>query len=90
MEGKLVKYFSQQLATKATLNAQKTGDMSVIAHYPSLPQWLKVVGITKEFAQILENKVQTLEALKDKTQGELNNLLYVVRTFLVRLLQQPK
>jgi kinase suppressor of Ras 2 len=82
LEGKLIKHFSQQLATKATLNAQKHGDVSAIAHYPSLQQWLKVVGITKESADILESRVRSLECLKEKTDSELNRLLLQVNQSL--------
>lgn len=75
LEGKLIKHFSQQLATKAALNSQKNCDASVIGHYPNLQQWLKVVGITKESADILENRVRSLDSLKEKTDSELNRVL---------------
>ena len=78
LEGNVIKHFSQQLATKATLNAQRHADMSGIAQYPSLSQWLKVVGITKESADILENRVRSLDNLKEKTDSELNRLLLQV------------
>ena len=44
LEGKLIKHFSKQLATKAALSAQKIGDINCLSHYPSLSQWLRVVG----------------------------------------------
>lgn len=78
LEGKLIKHFSKQLATRATLSGQKVCDISAISQYPSLNQWLKVVGITKDSADILESRVNSLDALKDKTDSELNRLLLQV------------
>lgn len=64
------------------MSAQKHGDIACIAHYPSLNQWLRVVGITKESADILESRVNSLEALKEKTDSELNRLLLQVNVHL--------
>ena len=82
LEGKLIKHFSQQLATKATLNAHARDghgiDTSVISKYPSLSHWLKVVGITKESADILESHYKSLHALMPVSSIELNRLLLTV------------
>ena len=84
LEGKLIKHFSEQLATKAALSAQKR-DISCISHYPSLNQWLKVVGITKESAEIIERNVETLEELKTKKDVDLNRYLIQVCNFFYEI-----
>lgn len=78
LEGKLVKHFSKQLATRASLVASERS-LPEIAKYPSLQQWLKVVGINKESVDVLESRVSSLDCLKEKTDSELNRLLLQAR-----------
>ena len=92
LEGKLIKHFSEQLAIKAALSAQKDKDVSCISQYPKLSQWLKVVGVTKESAQAIERSVSSLDALKEKSDSELNRFLLQVGTLISRkiCLKVPK
>ena len=78
LEGKLIKHFSEQLAIKAALSAQKDKDVSCISQYPKLSQWLKVVGVTRESALAIERSVSSLDALKEKSDSELNRFLLQV------------
>ena len=73
LEGKLIKNFSHQLATKAKLSLHN-GDLSELTRYPSLELWLKVVGITEESRELLEAHVRNLDALMDRT-ADLNRWL---------------
>ena len=73
LEGKLIKNFSHQLATKAKLSLHN-GDLSGLTRYPSLDLWLKVVGITEESRELLEAHVRNLDALMDRT-ADLNRWL---------------
>ena len=84
LEGKLIKHFSEQLAIKAALSAQKDKDVSCISQYPKLSQWLKVVGVTKESAQAIERSVSSLDALKEKSDSELNRFLLQVSDLISR------
>ena len=77
LEGKLIKHFSQQLATKARLSRHGI-DTKEVDRYPSLSHWLKVVGITKESADILESRYRSLDALMPVNSSELNRLLLTV------------
>ena len=92
LEGKLIKHFSEQLAIKAALSAQKDKDVSCISQYPKLSQWLKVVGVTKESAQAIERSVSSLDALKEKSDSELNRFLLQVSNLISRkiCLKVPK
>ncbi|PSN43929.1 hypothetical protein C0J52_03779 [Blattella germanica] len=63
LEGKLIKLFSRQLVTKAKL--QEDGLSSERKHVPSLQQWLQ--GVCQ--------KVGTLEALQEKSEHDLRNIL---------------
>ena len=78
LEGKLIKHFSQQLATKARLSRHGI-DTKEVDRYPSLSHWLKVVGITKESADILESRYRSLDALMPVNPSELNRLLLTVK-----------
>lgn len=75
LEGKLIKHFSKQLATRAALTPVQAATVPEISRFPSLAQWLTVVGITKDSSDIIQSRVTTLESLKDKTDSELNRLL---------------
>ncbi|KAM0728626.1 Kinase suppressor of Ras 1 [Formica fusca] len=70
LEGKLIKLYSKQLVTKAKLN-----DLAEMRQYPSLQQWLRVVGLTQESIQMVCNKACSLEALKEKSEHELSSML---------------
>eukprot|EP00095_Tigriopus_kingsejongensis_P004556 maker-scaffold1671_size31647-snap-gene-0.10 protein:Tk04556 transcript:maker-scaffold1671_size31647-snap-gene-0.10-mRNA-1 annotation:"kinase suppressor of ras 1" len=75
LEGKLVKLFSQQLALRASLSHQDCELYPWLKDYPSLAQWLMVVGITAESQMAILSRWSTLEQLKEKTEPELNRLL---------------
>ena len=78
----MIKHFSQQLAVKASLNSHRHGiDTKEIEGYPSLSDWLKVVGITKESADVLEVRYRSLDALMPVNPSELNRQLLTVRIF---------
>ena len=71
LEGKLIKHFSQQLAMRAAFpgSAQM---FPALEKYPSLSQWLMVVGITAESKRAIASRVNTLEQLKEKTDSGEN------------------
>ncbi|XP_064092087.1 kinase suppressor of Ras 2-like isoform X3 [Macrobrachium nipponense] len=74
LEGKLVKLFSLQLVTKRHLPP----DVSLpkeLQLYPSLKQWLQVVGLCKDSVNGICQRVLTLEALLEKRENELRNIL---------------
>lgn len=73
LEGKLIKLYSCQLVTKAKL--QKDTLLSERRQVPSLQQWLQVVGLSPESIRGVCQKVRTLEALQEKSDHELRNLL---------------
>ena len=56
LEGKLIKHFSKQLATRAALNQSQLASVPEISRFPSLSQWLAVVGITKDSADVIQVK----------------------------------
>ena len=56
LEGKLIKHFSKQLATRATLTPSQVSTVPDIARFPSLSQWLAVVGITKDSSDVIQVK----------------------------------
>lgn len=68
LEGKLIKLYALQLTTKAKLPSERK-------HVPSLEQWLQVVGLSPESVRGVCQKVVTLEALQDKSEHELRNIL---------------
>ncbi|XP_014211484.1 kinase suppressor of Ras 2 isoform X2 [Copidosoma floridanum] len=73
LEGKLIKLYSKQLVTKEKLvNESLSTEME---QFPSLKQWLQVVGLTPESIQLVCSKTSTLEALKEKSEHELGSLL---------------
>ncbi|XP_034951700.1 kinase suppressor of Ras 2 [Chelonus insularis] len=73
LEGKLIKLYSKQLVTKAKLAVDSLPPE--MRQYPSLPQWLRVVGLTPESIRIVCAKAHTLEALKEKSERELSSIL---------------
>ncbi|EZA49190.1 kinase suppressor of Ras 2 isoform X2 [Ooceraea biroi] len=72
LEGKLIKLYSKQLVTKAKLADSLPTEMR---QYPSLQQWLRVVGLTQESIQMVCSKANSLEALKEKSEHELGSML---------------
>ena len=59
LEGKLIKHFSKQLATKASLSSEQFAAVErSISVYPSLAQWLAVVGVSSESASVIMSKVK--------------------------------
>ncbi|PNF39105.1 hypothetical protein B7P43_G04148 [Cryptotermes secundus] len=73
LEGKLIKLFARQLMTKAKL--QDDILPSERKHVPSLEQWLQVVGLSAESIQGVCQRVGTLEALQERSEHELRNIL---------------
>lgn len=73
LEGKLIKLYSKQLVTKAKLTADSLP--AEMRQYPSLQQWLRVVGLTQESIQMVCSKANSLEALKEKSDHELGSML---------------
>ncbi|XP_023345245.1 kinase suppressor of Ras 2 [Eurytemora carolleeae] len=71
LEGKLVKHFSEQLAVKYGLGANN----SDFVYFPSLSQWLQVVGVSCDTKDAICQRVRSLEDLKDKTECELKRIL---------------
>ncbi|XP_071515006.1 kinase suppressor of Ras 2-like isoform X2 [Panulirus ornatus] len=74
LEGKLVKLFSHQLVTKRHLPTGVPLPLE-LQLYPSLKQWLQVVGLSKDSIYGLGQRVATLEALLEKRENELRNIL---------------
>jgi len=72
LEGKLVKHFSEQLAVKYGLGSQNSSDF---VYFPSLSQWLQVVGVSEDTKDAIQTRVRSLEDLKDKTECELKRIL---------------
>ena len=59
VEGKLIKHFSKQLATKAGLTPeQMTLVQDEVNQYPSLDLWLSVVGTSPQSAKCIQSKVK--------------------------------
>ncbi|XP_063222865.1 kinase suppressor of Ras 2 [Bacillus rossius redtenbacheri] len=73
LEGKLIKLYSRQLVTKAKLPEESLP--SEMRHFPSLRQWLQVVGLSPESVHTVCQSVGSLEALQEKTDRELCGLL---------------
>ncbi|XP_076626206.1 kinase suppressor of ras isoform X3 [Colletes latitarsis] len=73
LEGKLIKLYSKQLVTKAKLAVESLP--AEMRQYPSLQQWLRVVGLTQESIQMVCSKANSLEALKEKSEHELGSML---------------
>ncbi|KAI4484473.1 hypothetical protein M0804_007039 [Polistes exclamans] len=73
LEGKLIKLYSKQLVTKAKLAVESLP--AEMRQYPSLQQWLRVVGLTQESIQVVCSKANSLEALKEKSEHELDTIL---------------
>eukprot|EP00092_Neocalanus_flemingeri_P041743 GFUD01045464.1.p1 GENE.GFUD01045464.1~~GFUD01045464.1.p1 ORF type:complete len:922 (-),score=231.77 GFUD01045464.1:277-3042(-) len=71
LEGKLIKQFSEQLAVKNGLGASA----SDLVYFPSLSQWLKVVGVSSDTNDAIRSRVRSLEELKDKPECELRRIL---------------
>lgn len=74
LEGKLIKLYSKQLVTKAKLALEESLPAEM-KQYPSLQQWLRVVGLTQESIQMICSKANSLEALKEKSEHELGSML---------------
>lgn len=74
LEEKLVKLFSSILITKRKLPPGATLP-SELLNYPSLKQWLQVVGLGKESVQGMVNQVGTVEALLKKSEHEQRNII---------------
>jgi len=74
LEGKLIKQFSEQLAVKSGLGASAS-DLGKLVYFPSLSQWLKVVGVSSDTNDAIRSRVRSLEELKDKTECELRRIL---------------
>ncbi|KAK0160339.1 hypothetical protein PV328_007762 [Microctonus aethiopoides] len=73
LEGKLIKLYSKQLVTKAKLTVEALP--LEMRQYPSLPQWLRVVGLAPESIRAVCTKAHTLESLKEKSERELSTML---------------
>ncbi|XP_078045030.1 kinase suppressor of ras isoform X2 [Augochlora pura] len=73
LEGKLIKLYSKQLVTKAKLAVESLP--AEMRQYPSLQQWLRVVGLTQESIKMVCSKANSLEALKEKSEHELGSML---------------
>ena len=71
LEGKLIKQFSEQLSVKYGLGAHGAD----LVYFPSLSQWLVVVGVSSETNDAIKSRVKSLEELKDKTECELKRIL---------------
>ena len=71
LEGKLIKQFSEQLAVKYGLGSHAAD----LQYFPSLSQWLTVVGVSTETNDAIKSSVKSLEQLKDKTECELKRIL---------------
>nr|XP_027236009.1 LOW QUALITY PROTEIN: kinase suppressor of Ras 2-like [Penaeus vannamei] len=74
LEGKLVKLFSLQLVTKRHLPSGVPLPRE-LQLYPSLKQWLQVVGLCKDSVIGMCQRVSTLEGLLEKRENELRNIL---------------
>ncbi|XP_050722280.1 kinase suppressor of Ras 2-like isoform X2 [Eriocheir sinensis] len=74
LEGKLVKLFSQQLVIKRRLPVGVVLPLE-LQLYPSLKQWLQVVGLCKDSIHGLCQRIPTLEGLLEKRENELRNIL---------------
>lgn len=61
--------FSNQLVTKLKLRS------SCEVHFPSLTQWLQVVGLSKSSIQGLCQKISSVEELQEKSEHELKTIL---------------
>lgn len=75
LEEKLVMGFSLQLVTKRKLPPGAILP-SELQNFPSLKQWLQVVGLSKESVQGMCTQVVTLEGLLKKTEHEQRNIIY--------------
>ncbi|XP_021926859.1 kinase suppressor of Ras 2 isoform X2 [Zootermopsis nevadensis] len=73
LEGKLIKMYAHQLMTKAKMKDDT--QFAELEHIPSLQQWLRVVGLGPESILCVCQKVETLEALQEKSEHELRNIL---------------
>ncbi|XP_011500487.1 PREDICTED: kinase suppressor of Ras 2 [Ceratosolen solmsi marchali] len=73
LEGKLIKLYSKQLVTKEKLAIESLP--VEMRQYPSLQQWLRVVGLTPESIQLVCSKASSLESLKEKSEHELGSIL---------------
>ncbi|MPC24870.1 Kinase suppressor of Ras 2 [Portunus trituberculatus] len=74
LEEKLVKLFSLQLVTKRHLPLGVVLP-SELQQYPSLKQWLQVVGLSKDSINGLCQRIPTLEALLEKRENEFRSIL---------------
>lgn len=84
LEGELIKLFGNQLAAKAALtrassassSSSSSSFVSELDSYPSVEQWLKVVGVSDNLLQhILESNQWTLEGLLESSVGDVENLV---------------
>jgi len=84
-ESKLIEYFSKQLTARNSLTqAQWLNVAEKMSQYPSLSQWLSVVGVTAESAGVIEARItniqkdprtSNLEILKGISDHELRKML---------------
>ncbi|XP_065202986.1 kinase suppressor of Ras 2 [Planococcus citri] len=75
LEGKLIKLFSRQLVMKAKFHDKLNTLPPHLKNVPKLEQWLQVVGLCPNSIQNICSKVKTVEALLEKPQCKLRNLL---------------
>nr|XP_039251787.1 kinase suppressor of Ras 2-like isoform X2 [Styela clava] len=73
LEGKLIKHFWRQLTTKCKVPKKHwTVDFQT---YPSLSQWLTVVGINKDVNEILMRNIKSVETLLELGEHEVSTIL---------------
>ncbi|XP_074642456.1 kinase suppressor of Ras 2-like isoform X2 [Tubulanus polymorphus] len=72
-EGKLIKLFSKQLASKAKLMLDEVP--SQLQDYPNTDQWLKIVGIEERVISDVKLRDVTLECLLDMSEDEVAEIL---------------
>ncbi|XP_020909592.1 kinase suppressor of Ras 1 isoform X2 [Exaiptasia diaphana] len=74
VEGKLVKLFSRMLVAKHSVinDGVETGELS---KYPSLVQWLRVVGVNEDAIEQLSKKCGSVEGLLSLPSDKVNNVL---------------
>ena len=95
LEGKLIKHFSKQLATRATLTQSQVATVPEISRFPSLPQWLAVVGITKDSSDVIQvltwicSKVLNSRHPKSRIFGKPDFGTYLVFIFHPKWFSNP-
>ncbi|XP_048582848.1 kinase suppressor of Ras 2 isoform X2 [Nematostella vectensis] len=74
VEGKLVKLFSRMLVAKQTANRSQVNHVE-LPSYPSLVQWLQVVGINEAAIKEFVAKCGTVEGLLSLPGDKINTIL---------------